>query len=179
MQSELKRSPTSFRRALKGRILVFAGTDGRPATKDQNDLVAFLADNSAWSVRWKDNVRGNPYRLGDEVSVQPGDMLMTFVEEEETELLRLRILFPRASVHTAGQEIRMVNLIDKKQVSFDPNTVLFIPAEGDRIGRGVTDEVVGLSEPTLFGVMTFVSDGNGHWSNSIGLGGNLFVAPPP
>lgn len=175
MQSELKRPPTSFRRALKGRVLVFANTDGRPATKDQNAIVAFLADNSAWNVCWKDGIRGNPYRFGEEAFVQPGDMLMVFVAEDDDEDDPLVIRFPRATALTAGQEIRLVNLVDKKALG--PSSPLIFPAQGDRIGRGAVDEPVNVDETFFLGVLTFVSDGNGHWSNSTVLGGNLFIGP--
>lgn len=172
MHSELKRSPNTFRQALKGRVLMFAGSDGRPATKDQRGLVASIAHGQGWSVRWKDGIVGNPYIANDEVFVQPGDMVMCFLQEPDT----LNIHFPPAR-SAAGQDIMLVNLVSKKVE--DPGLPQLVPAPGDRIGGGEVDEVVSINEETLFGVFVLGSDGNGHWSGTSALGGNLFLFPAP
>lgn len=175
MFEEIKIPADAVPNATPGRVVFFVDEHGRPSLKDEVGEVVSVAFRGGFTLKWKNDVPGNPFIDGDEVDAEMGDMVMCMIVDPET----LTINFPQADADSAGKELRLVNMVDKKAST--PGLPQLVPASGDRIGFGAVDEVMVIAEGDFFGIATFVSDGNGQFHGSM-FGGNLFLsaaAPEP
>ena len=173
MFEEIKVPADAVPNATPGRVIFFVDENGRPSLKDENGDVIPGSFRGGFTPKWKNDVVGNPFVDGDEVDAAIGDMVMCQIADLET----LTVNFPVVTESDAGKELRLVNLTDKKLGN--PSSPSLVPAAGDRIGTGGVDETVTITQPDdLFGIATFVYDGNGQWHASA-FGGNQFIAPAP
>lgn len=173
MFEEAKVPADAVPNATPGRVVFFVDENGRPSLKDEFGDVISMSFRGGFAPKWKGDVVGNPFIDGDTVDAAVGDMVMCQIVDPET----LTINFPTVTEADAGKELRLVNLTDKK--FNNPGAPLLVPATGDRIGVGGVDEVVTIFESDdLFGIVTFVYDGNGQW-HAAAFGGNEFIAAAP